>query len=83
MVVLPTEPVSPMTRPRKWERQARARSVMAEAVLGTSMMAAPSSRARRAQDREGASVTSAPAAPARRAASTNAWPSTRSPGRAT
>ena len=83
VVVLPVEPVMPITRPLRCPRHSRAKSVMACAVSGTSMTAAPSSRASASTSEGSGCMTSAHTAPARRAAATKSWPSTRSPGSAT
>ena len=83
VVVLPVDPVMPITVPRTCPRHARARSVRAAAVSGTSMTAAPISAASVLVASSSGRATRAPKAPARRAAATKSWPSTRSPGRAT
>ena len=82
VVVLPLEPVRPMTRPPSLPRQKRARSTSARWVSETFTMAAPASRAASAASGLGSCATRAHTAPERMAAATNAWPSTRSPGRA-
>ena len=83
VVVLPVEPVSAITRPCRWERHSRARSVTAPAVSGTSMTAAPNSRASARTSSATGCMTSAPSAPAESAAATKSCPSARSPGSAT
>ena len=83
VVVLPFEPVRPTTRPRKRQRHARARSVMAFCASSTSKIAAPSSCTRATISSGSARVTSTQRAPAETAARTKSCPSTRSPASAT
>ena len=83
VVVLPVDPVMPMTRPSRRSRHARASAVTAAWVSGTWITAAPAAAISSSEAWSSACCASTHTAPAATEEAAKACPSTRSPGSAT